>query len=164
MKKYRLFGKIPVFDLVVILVVVLSAVVCYKVFFSGNSKDVVTVTEMKTIKYTVEFSNLSNLIDGIPELGEVVYDKNTNFEVGKVVYSETEPAVVYAMNELTGESVKTVYDDRQTIRIVVEAIANVSDISTTVNDVRLGIGRTLTLNMPSLCASGVVKNIEIVED
>lgn len=163
MKKYRLFGKIPVFDIVVVAVLILAVVVCINVFGSSKSGSTIASTEYKTIRYTIEFYNLSNMIDGVPDEGEIVRDNVNNYDVGKVVFAEATPAVVYGINELTGETVETVYNDRQTIKVVVEAKATIAETGTQVNNVKLGIGRFMTFNMPSLCATGTIKNIEIVE-
>lgn len=163
MKKYRLFGKIPVFDVIIVAALVLVVIVCVSVFGSSKSGSTITSTEYKTIRYTVEFYNLSNMIDGTPAEGENVRDNVNNYDVGKVVFAESTPAVAYGMNEVTGETVETVYNDRQTIKVVVEAQATISETGTQVNNVKLGIGRLMTFNMPSLCATGTIKNIEVVE-
>lgn len=163
MRKYRLFGIIPIFDLIIVAVLIIALIVGYNVFNTSKSGDMISSTETKTIRYTVEFYNISSLVDGVPEVGEVVHNNATNFEMGKVIYAETTPTVVYGMNDITGETVETVCQDRQTIKIIVEAQATVSEIATEVNTVKIGIGRTITFNMPSLCASGVIKNIETVE-
>ncbi len=162
MRKYKLFGKLPVFDLIVIVVLLVAFILCFKVFNTSNTASVLTETQTKTIRYTVDFTNLSELIKNLPEQGEKVYDNTTNSELGKVVSSESLPFVLNSYNDITGEPVSTVCKDRHTIRVVAETTANVSDRGIEINGVKIGIGRNLTLNMPSLCATGIIKNIEEV--
>ena len=162
MKKYRLFGKIPVFDVVVIAVVLVAAIVFYKVFTTSKSGNRLTNVETKTVRYTVDFLNLSNAVDGVADPGEKVYDLNTNYEIGKVVSAKSRPFVANSFDSFTGEPVSTEYSDRQSITIVVEATAKVSEVATEINSVKIGIGKTMTFNMPSLCATGVIIDIEEV--
>ena len=162
MRKYKLFGKIPYFDIIVILLVVAIAFVCLNVYKTSRSGNELSSTETKTIRYTIDFYNLSELIDGVPEIGEKIYDHTTNSEMGRVVAAEVTPFVAYSYNEITGEPTSTVYDDRVTISLTVEAKATVSDRATEINSIKIGIGKNMTFNMPSLCASGVIKNIEEV--
>ncbi len=162
MKKYRLFGKIPVFDIIIIAIVLIAAIVFYNVFMTSKSGEIIVNSQTKTIRYTVDFLNISNTVDGIPDVGEKVYETSTNYFVGTVVSAQAKPFVNYSYNEVTGEPTSTTYNDRQTISIVIEASAVVSERSTEVNGVKLGIGKTTTFNMPSLCAMGVVVNMEEV--
>ncbi len=162
MKKYRLFGKIPVFDIIIIAVIIVVAIVFYNVFMTSKSGEVIINSQTKTIRYTVEFLNISNTIDGIPDVGEKVYETSSNYAMGTVVSADAKPFVNYSYNEVTGEPTSTTYEDRQTISIVIEASAVVSERCTEVNGVKIGIGKTTTFNMPSLCALGVIINIEEV--
>ena len=162
MKKYRLFGKIPVFDIIIIAVVLIVGIVFYKVFMTSKSGATILNSETKTIRYTMEFKDISELIDGVPEQGEKVYDTSTNYELGNVVSADKKPFIKYGYNDITGEPTSTVYEDRQIITVVVEAKAVVSEKSTEINSVKIGLGKSITVNMPSLCAMGVIINIEEV--
>ena len=53
--------------------------------------------------------------------------------------------------------------DRKDVRIVISTQAVISDMGIDVNGVKLGIGRNMTFNMPSLCASGVITEIKEVK-
>ena len=163
MRNYKLFGKIPVFDIVVVLVIAVAAFFAFKIFMSSKTGQTVTETQYKTIRYTVEFQNVSAMVDGVPEAGERVRDVKTNSDVGVVVSSAVKPYKTTTHNLLTGEPVTTVYEDRQNVEVVIEATASVSDMGISVNGVRFGMGRTFSVSMPSITGSTVVRNIEIVE-
>ena len=162
MRKYRLFGKIPVFDVIVIAVIIVLGIVFYNVFMTSNSGDVIVNSQTKTIRYTIEFMNISDMIDGIPDVGEKVYETSSNYEIGKVISAQSRPFINYSFSEITGEAVQTEYKDRSTVSVVVEAKAVVCERATEVNGVPLGLGKVMTCNMPSLCAQGVIVNMEEV--
>lgn len=162
MKKYKLFGKIPVFDLIIILVLIAVGFAAVRIVLTSKSGNAYLNSESKTVRYTIDFYNLSMLVKGVPEPGEHVYDSLTNNEIGKVVSVTTRPFVSYSFNMETGETVATEYTDRQFVTIVVEAVATISDRETQINNIRIGMGKVITVNMPSLCASGVIIEIEEV--
>ena len=163
MKKYKLFGKIPIFDIVIIIIVALAAVVGGKVFMTSKTGQTVSTSNVKTIRYTVEFQNLSNMVDGTPDTDEKVRDIETSTEIGKVISSEVKPYSVTTCNMITGEPVTTVQQDRQNVEVVIEATATISDMGISVNGIRFGLGRTVGLSMTSLSGSAIVRNIEILE-
>ncbi len=162
MKKYKLFGKIPVFDIVLVAIIVIAAVLIFSVFMSSRSGNVVLDSQTKTVRYKVVFSGISNAVDGMSKEGERVFDFNTNYEIGKVVGSESKPAVTYGNSLETGKVVRTVDETRKDVTVYIEAQATVSERATEINGVKIGIGRSFTLQMPSLCALGTVTNIEEV--
>lgn len=163
MRKYKLFGKIPIFDLVIIIVLIAVAFLGYKILNTSKSGESITGTEIKKVSYKIEFQNLSEQVDGVPDIGEKIFDFNTNTELGTVVSAESKPYVMYDYNSVTGEAVKTEYKDRVTICVVVESNASVSAKATEINGTKIGIGKNMTFNMPSLCASGIITNIVEVE-
>jgi len=163
MRNYKLFGKIPIFDIVVVVVLIAVAFLGFKVFMSSKTGQTVTETQYKTIRYTVEFQNLSKMVDGLPEAGEKVRYEKTNSDIGVVVSSESKPYEVSTPNLITGERVTSVYEDRQNVEVVIEATASVSDKGISVNGVYFGMGRSFTILMPSISGQAYVKNIEIVE-
>ena len=163
MKNYKLFGKIPIFDIIVVLVIIVAAFFAFKIFMSSKTGQTVTETQYKTIRYTVEFQNVSKMVDGVPEAGEKVRDVKTNSDIGVVVSSEVKPFKVTTHNLMTGEPVTSIYEDRQNVEVVIETTASVSDMGISVNGVRFGIGRAFSVSMPSITGSTVVRNIEIVE-
>jgi len=163
MKKYKLFGKIPIFDIVIVLMLVVAALVVGKVFMSSKTGQTVSTSNVNTIRYTVEFQNVSAMVDGVPDADEKVRDIETSTEIGKVISSQVRPYSITTCNMVTGEPATTVQKDRQNIEVVIEATATVSDMGISVNGIRFGVGRTLGLSMTSLSGSAIVRNIEILE-
>lgn len=161
MKKYRLFGKIPVFDLFIIIVLLIVAVLGYKIINSSKSGNAYLGTETKDVVLTVRFSNSPLVVNAEPEVGEKVIDNTTNTHLGEVVSYEVEPYTLYDASFEDGKTVATVCEDRKNIYVKFSAKANMSDVGSDINGVKIGIGKTLTFSMPSICASGVITNIEV---
>lgn len=161
MKKYRLFGKIPVFDLVVVIILIVTAILGYKIINSSKSGNAYLGTEIKDVVVTVRFSNSPTLVKAQPVVGEKVIDNTTNTHLGEVLSYEEKPYVLYDAHSENGQVVSTVCEDRKNIFVKFNAKANMSDSGSDINGIRIGIGKTLTFSMPSLCALGVITNIEV---
>lgn len=158
MRKYRLFGKIPVFD--VILILLIAAVVVFAfMFFKRND---MMPAESRTIRYVLELKNINNAIESMPQQGETVTDGKTNIAIGTVVSSESIEYASNWFNAETGEVYRNVLSDRHTVRVVVEAKANISDQGIFVNNVRISIASQISARMPSLSSTAVVMSIEEV--
>ena len=158
MRKYRLFGKIPVFD--VILVLLIAAVVVFAfMFFKRND---MMPTESRTIRYVLELKNINNAIESMPQEGETVTDGKANIAIGTVVSSESIEYASNWFNAETGEVYRNVLSDRHTVRVVVEAKANISDQGIFVNNVRISVASQVSARMPSLSSNAVVMSIEEV--
>lgn len=163
MKKYKLFGKIPIFDIIIVLIVAVAVVIVGKVFMSSKTGQTVSNSKVSTIRYTVELQNISDMVDGVPDAGEKVRDVETSTDMGIVVSAQSKTYSVTMPNMVTGEAVTSVQNDRQNIEIIIEASATVSDTGISVNGIRFGVGRTVGLSMTSLSGNAIVRNIEILE-
>ena len=159
MRKYKLFGKIPVFD--VILVILIVALIIFAFMFFKNNK--MLPVETKPIRYTLELKNLSNTVDSMPQAGETVKDVKTNNAIGTVISSEWLEQTGNWYSAETGETVKSEFPDRHTVRVVVEAKADISDQGILVNNVRLSVTGQINARMPSLASSAIVMSIEEVK-
>ena len=162
MRKYKLFNKIPVFDVALVLVILCAAIFVLKTFTGDNGAKTVVENDLKTIRYTIEFQNVSAEVVATPIEGQRVRDVLTNADMGTVVSYESYPFSQIEMNTLTGEAVENVYKDRQCVKVVVEAVASVSNKSTTINNVSIGLGRNYKFSLPTITGYAIVRNIEEV--
>lgn len=162
MKNYKLFNKIPIFDVVLVAVILLLGIFCINVFFSSDSGKSVSATKKQVIRITAEYVDVSSRIDCVPVAGEKVRDSATNTEIGTVVSAKSSPYVAITMDTITGQLVKTPCTDRQNVEIVIEASADMSDKGILINNINIGLGRTYSFTMPSVIGNCVVRNIEEV--
>ena len=162
MRKYRLFGKIPVFDVVLVVVLLVFAFFAYKVLAGSKTATTYFESETKDIVLTVKFRNHSSALKSDVKAGETVIDSITNTVLGKSLSYKEEPYVIYDSDSIDGKTVATTCEDRKNIILQFSAKANMSDSGTDISGIKIGIGKTLSLSMPSLCSSGVITNIEVV--
>lgn len=163
MRKYKIFNAIPIFDVILVVVIALAAFAGYKIFAADKTASPIKQAEQKTIRYTIEFENVSNEVVTTVESGQKVRDLITNVEMGSVVSFESYPYVQREMNMQTGELTQTVYQDRKSVKVIVEAIADVTERGTSINNVNFGLGRAYKFTLPGLSGDAIVRNIEEVE-
>ncbi len=173
MRKYKLFGKISILYVLIIFVLILALFFVGNKFLNRNAtndkEDDSKISNeeddtLKTIRYTVEFENLSAMIKNLPKINEKVRDFETATNIGFVVSAKKRPYSATTCNLITGEPVTSVHPDRQNIVLVIEARAEVTDSGISINGYRFGVGRQINISLISLSGAPVVRNIEIMED
>ena len=157
-KKYRIFG-IPVFDIVIVLVILALLLGAYLILFS---KGKTTSTQATTkIKYTLVYEGcLSSTVHNI-KTGDVIKDFTTNFEVGKITSFREEPYVSYSFDAKDAKAVKTEFADRKNIVVEVEADAIITDSTTKVNDVQIYLSKEFDTRSAGIAGSAVVTKLDI---
>ncbi len=86
--KGKLFGKINIFDLTVILLIIVIAVGTVYKFRSPNTSMSGGNSE---IEFTVKFENLSDFAEKYYVIGNSAYDENTGQRLGEIVAVRSEP-------------------------------------------------------------------------
>lgn len=94
--KGKLFGKINIVDLSVIIVLVLSVVLCVYKFSGAN--DPSKSGNTKKITYTLKAKAIRQVSCDSIEVGAKVYDKETEEYIGTVVSKTQEKATEYVNN------------------------------------------------------------------
>ncbi len=122
--KGKLFGKINIIDICVILVVILAVAVTYFKFNVSTHSD---VTEYKTeITYVIEARNLRNFTTDAIEVGETLYDFSNDKVAGVVVDKKVTPATEY-LTRSDGVIVKTALPERYNLELTVVSPGLVKD-------------------------------------
>ncbi len=120
-EKGKLFGKISIIDLLVIVVFIAAVIGCGYKFLGGSDTVKVSASNPFTVVFRVDGVK-SFLADSIEE-GEVVYEKNGG-KIGTVTGVRTESYKALVDGK---ESEYLTYDNRDTVYITVEAKGNVTD-------------------------------------
>jgi len=107
--------KINLFDIVVILFLIAAAVVGYKLL----NKE--TVSEMKTIRYTIELSDNPVGFSENINVGDDITDNIKNYYMGKVVDIKTVPYTDLIPDTENGVIRESVIPDRETNILTLEA-------------------------------------------
>ncbi|MBQ8526605.1 MAG: DUF4330 domain-containing protein [Clostridia bacterium] len=118
--KGKLFGKINIIDICVILIVVLALAMTYFKFNLSAHSDVVEYET--TVTYTIQARNLRSFtLDGV-EIGDKLYDHSSDKYSGTIVDKNITPATEY-LTRADGTIVKTGLPERYDLELTVESPA-----------------------------------------
>ena len=102
-KNGKLFGKINVIDLLIVLVVIAAVFFVGKRFLAGNDNDYGTPERVRMTFYADE---APALLSGKAAAGDPVRDYDNSNSLGSVTAFDSEDAYTYTYDASTGETVK----------------------------------------------------------
>ncbi len=143
-EKGKLFGKINIIDLIVLVLIAAAVVVgAYsklsdKVSIGGGGEGEQTLV----IKYYIE--EVSDFVAEKVEVGSSLMDDNTLTELGKVTAVEVGPAVSFAGNS-EGEYIKTTKDGFNSLLITGEVKGVKTEYGAEVKKSKYGVGHSFVL-------------------
>ena len=143
-KNGKVFGKINIIDLIVILVIVAAALMFGVSHFTNRGGNVTTVSEGQSTYITFYAEEVPDFVVDKLEEGAKVYDVDMKSELGEVVSYEVAPAVSYAANS-DGESVLTSREKYKSVKITAKVNGTPTDYGISVNDNQYGVGHSLTI-------------------
>jgi len=156
-EKGRLFGKVNLLDLVVVLAIL--AVVGRFGYRNYMGKQVAPAGEDKQIEVTMKFAAIQQpTIDFVP-VGTQIYDSKSGGYLGKVVAVRSQPAIVFLLSE-DGRMYETPSKERLDFYMVVAGRGRVSPNGVTLGDFEMKIGRTNYVKSPLWAGYGVTWNID----
>ena len=145
-KKGKLFGKINIIDLLLVLVIVAAVGIFGYKYISGNNGAVGGGSgvngKAKVTFYTEEVSDF--VVDGTIEIGAPVIDVNTSTVMGTIVDFKIEESHSYA-SDAEGKFVLSEKPEHSAVTVVIE-----SDGAQMVNGIKIGsnkyyIGHSMTI-------------------
>lgn len=138
-EKGRLFGKINLLDLVVLLAVLAVAGRFGYKYMAG--RNVVPTGEEKTIQMVMKFGAVADPTIKYVTKGTDMLDSKTGNYLGKVVAVRHEPASVVMTSE-DGRTYQHLSKDRFDYYVTIEGPARISANGVTMNNLEMKIGRT----------------------
>ncbi len=166
-RKYRLFGKLPVVDILIILLI--CAVGAFAVWFLTRptvSEDTLSTAtnETQTIEYDLLVSSVSDSITALPIQGETVFDSESMTAIGTVTRVSVSPAYTYTVNKEKGISEKLKEADRHAVEITVKVdTTTASDSGVYVGETQIAIGKTISYATKSFGAQATVSGVRWIE-
>lgn len=155
-QKGRLFGKVNLLDLVVVLAVV--AVASRFGYKSWVGRNAVPVGEDKTIEVTMKFAGVAQAtVDTVKE-GMQIFDSKTNNLLGTVVETRAEDITTMTM---TDEGRIQVNKDRFDYYVIVRGPGRDTPNSVTMNALEMKIGRMNFVKNKLWAGSGVTWKIDL---
>lgn len=158
-KKTKFHLHLNLFDCIVI--VAALAVAVFLLWSRLKPQDVATVPAAQKIQYTI---CLQRVLEGTGELvhsGDELVDSVKNYDLGKVLSSQSVPATKSIINEEAKAYVTAEIPGYEDIIIVVESTASVSDEKILVGSgYELRVGEKIYVRGPGYLGSGEVYAIE----
>lgn len=151
----RLFGKVSVIDLAVVLIVAVMAVALY---VKNNSLDASSTSSESnaTIYFVAESGQVADYIADAIKVGDKVYDKDRSSggAIGEIVDIETSPSALMA-GTYRGEYVKAPNDEAKSMRVTVKCNGSIAGGRFTINRVYyLGVNANRNFYTPYAILSG----------
>jgi len=138
-EKGRLFGKINIIDLIVLLVIIAAVAIVGFSFAKGSD----TAAESTlVVKYYIEEAN--NFVAEKVQVGNTLYDDNEDIELGKVIDVEIGEPVSWA-GTADGQYVQVSREGFSSMIITGEVAGTKTDIGAEIEGVKYGVGHTMVL-------------------
>lgn len=157
-KKFK--WKISIFDIIIIAIVIVAAVIFLKLTNRGNVTPI-TNTVSSTIRYKVE---LDYMIPGSAEMikvGDELNDGTTNVYIGKVLEVDVAPTTASIKNSNTGEYFIQEIPEKYTATILIEAPCEITEQAITVNSSFLiRVGTSARVRGPGYAGTGSIIAID----
>ncbi len=140
-KDGKVFGKINIIDLIIIIVLVISAGLF--VFTNTIGKNV-TKSGNETVVFEFFAEEVPDFVLPHVKVGAMLFDNDTNLELGEVTDIEIAPAKIYEAND-AGMTVLSEKEDYSSIRITGKVKGTIGDFGVEIGGVKYGVGHSMTL-------------------
>lgn len=159
-KNGKLFGKINIIDLLIILVIAAAAVFFVTKAFTPAQETAKTSSSTVRVQF---FSSTSKLgaADAI-EIGAPAFEDTTNVSFGKVVSVEQSPAYTYMVDD-DGNQVKTDVAYMEEVIVTVELEGDLTEKGLYVGGRLYGVGATFTMHFGKAAIYSSVCGVSAVE-
>jgi hypothetical protein len=151
-EKGRLFGKVNLLDLVVVIAVV--AVVARFGYQKVAAKAIAPAVQEKTAQVEVRLGNVQQFTMDVVKEGDVIQDSKSNTVLGKVITTRKQPSVVMNMGPdgRFWESKSSTYFD---YFITIEGPVRLSDNGFTMSGIEVKVGRPIDMKTAFWAGTGV---------
>ncbi len=155
--KGRLFGKINIVDLLVVLLIVVAiCATVYKFGFSAHNDVNETTTK---IEYVLKASGVRDFTLDSMKTGDTIYDDETNKPLGVIAHVEAKDAMDYAL-KADGTTVYTSKPGRYDAYITIESDARVLDGGYLANGTKeIGVFSNIKIYSQTFCCETTVQSV-----
>ena len=163
MRRFKIFGIVNIFD--VFLVVVCIAIVYAAYLFSMPQQ---AIAESGTrIRFTVELNDFMRGHDAgfyrQIEAGPVVFESGRGVPIGYVVYAYSLPFMQEVADEANNIFRRVLVEEREFTYIVIESWANVTDLETEVNQIRIAVNQDIYVRSRDFAGRGFITHLEFLD-
>ena len=158
-KNKKLFGKINIMDVVLLLVIIVAGIIAYKVVFKSE-----TAVSIGAKYFT---TTCTRRLDALPEgastfleIGSDVYDNETNTYVGKLVAAESGDYLTIRTDRENNTFVAAKTPNQESVYVTVEV--SVSDQGAdliTADNYYIKVGKAISIRSGNFAGSGYITTI-----
>ncbi len=158
-KKGRLFGKVSIIDLLIVLILIFAIVFLIK-FFDKKEE----VIEQKTITYTILVQEVEQgFIDKI-DIGANVYNSVDNSFVGNIDSYEVEPYTETVVDAVNGKFVEVTSDNLFQVYLKIKVILNANEKGYYIGRGAIRTGKEMFIKSKGIATISFVVDLEEVEE
>lgn len=139
-EKGRLFGKINLIDLIIILIVIAALVFLGAKFFGPES----TAANTQEAVVSFYYEECPNYVADQLQAGDSIWDSGDNVVIGTVKDWTTADSVTYLLDD-NGNTVQTSKDGYCALTLRCDAEGVIGEHGITINGTLYGVGHTLTM-------------------
>lgn len=155
----KLFGKISIFDVIIILIGIVILIFAYTYLYSSNSIKVGNT--YFTTKFQIKLDNLPVGTSSYVSKGDLVYDNETNVYIGKVIDLEVQEYKKIIEDYENDKYVESTVPNRETIILTLETLVYDARADLiTENNYYIKVGKELYIRGPSYAGGGYIISIE----
>jgi len=155
----KLFGKINMMDIALLLVILVVGLVAYKVVFKSETA-VSLGAKYFTTTCTMRLDALPEGASEYLEIGADVYDNETNTYIGKLVAAQSGDYATIRTNKENSTFVATKIPNQESVYLTVEV--SVSDQGSdliTADNYYIKVGKAISVRVANFAGSGYITTI-----
>lgn len=157
--KGKLFGKINIVDLLIVLLIISIAGGVYLVFFGGSDKQIVETTK---VVYDFEITNVNmDFIEAITP-GDPIRDSTRGNELGTVVSKTSRKATMLNEDLINGRYIIADVPDAYDVVITIEARADITPANIIVGGAEVKVGKKFFIKGKGYANQGFVTKMTLV--
>ncbi|MGE5632711.1 MAG: DUF4330 domain-containing protein [Caulobacteraceae bacterium] len=157
-KKGRLFGKINIIDLLIVLLVIAVAAGAYIVLFNGNGKQ---ASESSKVIYDFEITNVNkDFVDAINP-GDPIRDSVRGNDLGTVVSKSAKSATMLNEDLINGRYVIADVPDAYDVTITIEANATITPANVIIGGAEVKVGKKFFIKGKGYANQGFVTKMSL---
>ncbi len=159
-RKGKLFGKISIIDLAVILIVI--AVIGGVAYRFGGSASIMAKSTTE-FEYVVEVENVRGYtVDALQKMGRVGDAKN-KVDIGEIIDVQVEEALFQSVTA-DGRVTESVLPERSNCIVTLRSTGSESDNSYfTADNTELSVGKDFTINSKYVTTIGKIREIKVID-
>lgn len=161
MNKIRnIIEKISIIDIIVVIVFIFILIAVFDKFKVVSSNSVTLDTADIKFEYIVKFQNVRPTSGEMLKVGDVVYDKVSGTQIGKISSISVGPTLLQ-LETMTGEIINDEFEERIDILLTVETIGSIKNGEYMASNlIRILLGKNLEIVTKYIDISGVIIDIK----